>query len=181
MALTRHAHSLLRDHFKDKPKNIAVDATCGNGHDTEFLARLGFQTVIGFDVQQQAIEETSRRLFDNKLEHCQLVQAGHETLNQHINSEIDCIMFNLGYLPHADKNITTNKNSTLDALNQALDLLSKHGLISLMCYPGHPQGAIETNAIEQWIKQLDQYWISQTHLSKSPKPTAPILHLIKAR
>ena len=47
-----------------------------------------------------------------------------------------------------------------------------------MCYPGHPEGAIETTAIKTWMSQLDKQWKVETHLAKSPKPTAPILYTI---
>ena len=41
-----------------------MDATVGNGHDTVFLARLVGETgkVIGFDIQEQAIKNTTERL-----------------------------------------------------------------------------------------------------------------------
>ena len=42
MALTDDAHNLVRTHFANKAKRVAVDATCGNGFDTEFLVELGF-------------------------------------------------------------------------------------------------------------------------------------------
>ena len=64
MALTRLAHQLIKEHFESSGANrgLAVDATCGNGFDTEFLCRLGFKQVIGFDIQARAIEITRHRL-----------------------------------------------------------------------------------------------------------------------
>ena len=43
--------------------DCCVDATVGNGYDTEFLAKLVGETgkVLGFDVQKQAIENTKAR------------------------------------------------------------------------------------------------------------------------
>jgi len=61
MALTRLAHQLVREHFRDKATRLAVDATLGNGHDCKFLVELGFDRIIGFDIQQQAIEQTERQ------------------------------------------------------------------------------------------------------------------------
>ncbi len=61
--------------------DVAIDATVGNGFDTLFLAqRVGSQGLIfGFDIQEQAIASTRKRLAD---EHCQcsvkLYQVGHQ-------------------------------------------------------------------------------------------------------
>jgi hypothetical protein len=89
-------------------------------------------------------------------------------------------MFNFGYLPMGDKEITTEAQSSVAALQAGLDLLSEHCIMSLMCYPGHPAGAQETQAIRDWFVSLNtDDWIVETHLAVSPKPTAPILYLIK--
>ena len=62
MDLTQRTHEIIRTHFTDTSNLIAVDATCGNGHDTEFLCRLGFNKTYGFDVQIQAINTSKERL-----------------------------------------------------------------------------------------------------------------------
>ena len=177
MALTQRTHDIIAEHFANQTGTVAVDATCGNGHDTEFLCRLGFAHVFGFDVQTQAIKQTQMRL-DNAQLNATLIKSGHETIDQHIEQKIDCAMFNFGYLPSADKNITTTKSTSLKALEIVTNKLSQNGLITLMCYPGHPQGAIETDAIKNWMKKLCKDLLVETHLAKSPKPTAPILFTI---
>lgn len=177
MALTQRTHEIIRTHFTDTSNLIAVDATCGNGHDTEFLCRLGFNKTYGFDVQIQAINTSKERLEKAQL-NATLIQLGHENIDQCINEEIDCVMFNLGYLPSADKSITTTEKTSIKALKVVTQKLSTNGLITLMCYPGHPEGAIETTAIKTWMSQLDKQWKVETHLAKSPKPTAPILYTI---
>ena len=178
MALTQRTHEIIGEHFANQTSAVAVDATCGNGHDTEFLCRLGFAHVFGFDVQTQAINATKQRL-DNAQLNATLIKAGHETIDQHVEQKIDCVMFNFGYLPSADKNITTTKSTSLKALEIVTNQLSQNGLITLMCYPGHPQGAIETDAIKTWMAQLGDQWQIETLLAKSPKPTAPILFTLK--
>lgn len=181
MALTQRTHELIRAHFSDKrailTSGIAIDATCGNGHDTEFLCRLGFDTVFGFDVQAAAINATKEHLDQTQLK-ATLIQSGHETIDNHVSAQIDCAMFNFGYLPSADKNITTTTNTSIKALKIVTNKLSQNGLVTLMCYPGHPEGAIETDAIKAWMAQLNTDWKIETHLAKSPKPTAPILFKI---
>lgn len=178
MSLTDDAHALIQSHFQDKGRSLAIDATCGNGHDTAFLIELGFKKVVGFDVQAMAIQAT-RELLGNT-ESVVLIQDSHANLAEHIDDRVDCLMFNFGYLPMGDKEITTEAQSSVAALQAGLDLLSEHGLMSLMCYPGHPAGAQETQAIRDWFASLNtDDWIVETHLAVSPKPTAPILYLIK--
>ena len=178
MALTQRTHQLISKHFAQNSKRVAVDATCGNGHDTEFLCQLGFDEVYGFDIQTQAIHATKERLTQAQL-NATLIESSHENINAHLSKKIDCVMFNFGYLPSADKSITTKSSTSIKALEAVIETLSGNGLISLMCYPGHPEGAIETAAIKAWMDKLNlNDWFIETHLSKSPKPTAPILYII---
>jgi methylase of polypeptide subunit release factors len=179
MAITHVAHQAIRAHFQDRPLEYAVDATCGNGHDTVFLAGLTSKRVWGFDVQSAAIEATQTKLATTGFEHVALIHAGHETMRQYIDQPVDCIMFNLGYLPRSDKTITTEADSSLLALKQATELLNSGGLISLLCYPGHEAGAIETHAVKSWLTTLDpQHWQVTHHTAREPKPSSPILFVL---
>lgn len=179
MGLTRRTHKIVSEHFAERGKGLAVDATCGNGFDTEFLAQMGFEKVLGFDVQDQAIESSRQRLSTAGYTNAQFILDSHENLRLHIHEPIDCAMFNFGYLPNADKNVTTTSSSSVAALDAALSSLSKAGLITLLCYPGHPQGALETETIKAWLLQLSSPWVTETHLASAPKATAPILFVVK--
>lgn len=55
-------HEFLTAHLQ--PGGLYVDATCGNGHDTEFLCRLAGPTgrVLALDIQPAAVENTNTRL-----------------------------------------------------------------------------------------------------------------------
>jgi len=181
MALTDDAHQIIRDHFQDKSKRVAIDATCGNGFDTQFLAELGFKRVLGFDIQEIAISATHERLKQAEINQVELVLASHQLMHRYIDATVDCVMFNFGYLPTGDKAIVTTPENSVAALAVAASLLSPDGLISLMCYPGHPSGAAETHAIRDWFKTLNSQWIVKTHLAVSPKPTAPILYTLRLR
>ena len=181
MALTDDAHRIIRDHFQGNNMGLAVDATCGNGFDTQFLAELGFKRVLAFDIQELAISATQERLKQAKINQVELVLASHQVMNQYIDTTIDCVMFNFGYLPTGDKTIVTTPENSVAALAVASSLLSPDGLISLMCYPGHPSGAAETKVIRDWFKTLNNQWVIKTHLAVSPKPTAPILFTLRLR
>lgn len=186
MAITDDAHQIITQHFDNKEKLLAVDATCGNGHDTAFLLELGFKQVLSFDIQQSALDASKQKLTDLNLKNASLILDSHANMADYIKQPLDCAMFNFGYLPSsnknlADKRITTHASSSLAAIDSAVTALSEHGLISLLCYPGHPAGMIETQAIKDYLKTLDEQWQATTYLASSPKPTAPILFTICKR
>jgi predicted methyltransferase len=143
--------------------DIVVDATIGNGHDTEFLAKLVGSNghVFGFDIQEQALLMTSKRLKEQHLNHqVTLFQHGHEKVKEnipsHLHGHVTGAIFNLGYLPGGDKSIVTKPVSTIDAIQQLLDIMTKEGIIVLVIYHGHPEGAEERDALIQFVKSLDQ-------------------------
>ena len=135
---------------------VAVDATVGNGHDTVFLANLVGETgtVIGFDVQQQAIENTQDKT--ETLHQVQLHQQGHETISDVYTGPIDAAIFNLGYLPGADKQIVTVAETTIIAVEAILTHLKPAGIVCIILYTGHEGGKLEAKAIHEWTAQLDQ-------------------------
>ena len=180
MALTRLAHQLVRDHFVDKEKLLALDLTLGNGHDFLFLLELGFQRVIGFDIQESAIEIVRNKLrqLPDLAARAQLLQTGHENFPDHIDGELDCAMFNLGYLPHGDKSITTLADTSLFAIREAMTRLSSDGLMTVLCYPGHAQGKQELEAISAEFAKRSAGFRIVEHQSSTPKPSSPVLFTI---
>ena len=135
-------------------EDIVVDATMGNGHDTLFLAKLAKQ-VYSFDIQKQALEKTSQRLQEAGLTNVELLLQGHETVDQFVR-EVKAAIFNLGYLPSADKSIITQPQTTLEALDKLCHMLVKGGRIAIMIYYGHEGGDIERDAVMDFVSQLPQ-------------------------
>ncbi len=135
-------------------EDIVVDATMGNGHDTLFLAKLAKQ-VYAFDIQEQALEKTSQRLQEAGLTNAELILQGHETVDQFV-MEVKATIFNLGYLPSADKNIITQPQTTIEALDKLCQMLVKGGRIAIMIYYGHEGGDIERDAVLDFVSQLPQ-------------------------
>ncbi|AEG00986.1 tRNA (mnm(5)s(2)U34)-methyltransferase [Methylomonas methanica] len=167
--------------------DIVVDATVGNGHDTVFLAenvgRGG--KVFGFDVQPQAIQVTRQRIRQLGLDaRVTLFHASHADMAQHIPQQfhgcIQAIMFNLGYLPGADKSVITQTQSTLQAVGAACRLLGAQGVITVTAYPGHAGGDEETHYLTHWLQQLDSADYSvETVFSQHHQAHAPRLFVIK--
>lgn len=126
--------------------DTVVDATAGNGNDTLFLAeKVGSSgQVYAFDIQGEALTVTEERLKQsNLITRVTLIRAGHEELTRYVSNPVSVIMYNLGYLPGSNKQLTTDYSSTLASLEQALGLLKPGGVISIVLYPGHDAGRIE--------------------------------------
>jgi tRNA1(Val) A37 N6-methylase TrmN6 len=184
ISLVNVAHDLIRDILH--PGDIAIDATVGNGHDTLFLAEQTGASgkVYGFDIQQVAIDSTQEKFQQSPLECLTLIHASHADMDikipEHHHEKIRVIMFNLGYLPGGDKSIITLPDSTLTALTIASRILSPNGIITLLAYPGHQGGDLETDQVKSWCEQLDtEQFEVNTIYSTEHKDTAPRLFVIR--
>jgi SAM-dependent methyltransferase len=160
-------------------KDIVIDATCGNGNDTLKLAQLASEgKVYGFDVQRTAIENT-KSLLGNR-ENIHLEVRCHSTFpSDLLPGTVKLIVYNLGYLPKGDKELTTLANTTLDSIKAAIELIMPGGAISITCYPGHPQGAVEQQVLLDYVKTLSpQTWNCCLH-SWINRQSAPNLLLLQ--
>ncbi len=138
-----------------REKDIVIDATVGNGIDTLKLSNIVSKgLVFGFDIQKIALENTEKLLIQNKKNNYKLFLKSHEymyeTLKEY-SSKISMVIFNLGYLPNGDKQITTTTTSTIKAIDDSLKLLNNKGTILIVCYP-HNEGKIESKEIENKYK-----------------------------
>ncbi|MEA5114005.1 MAG: class I SAM-dependent methyltransferase [Geobacteraceae bacterium] len=139
------------------PGDVVVDATCGNGFDTLFLARLVGDggRVWAFDLQAEAIRSAEARLDEaGCLSRVKLVNAGHERLDEYLKEKVRAVVFNLGYLPGVPDGQVTCADSTLAALDRASELLLPGGIITVALYTGHPGGAEEAAMVEKWAAGL---------------------------
>ncbi len=181
------AHAVIGDFLT--PGDIAVDATLGNGHDALFLAQCvgASGQVFGFDIQQQALSKTYQRLLEHDLQtRVTLCLGSHADMLLHIpaawQGRVGAVMFNLGYLPGADKAVITQIDSTLAALNAACNLLAPHAVMTVLAYPGHAGGDVEAESLLDWCKQLDSACFTwELLLSNHDKADAPRLFVIRKR
>lgn len=148
-----------------RPGSWVVDATAGNGHDTEFLAKAVSPDgrVFAIDIQQVAIQATATRLEKaGLLDRVTLIREDHSRMRNvlacGIRSRIDLVCFNLGYLPHGDKAVTTTRESTLSALHEALLLLNPDGALSVIAYRGHAGALEEAEMVERFFTKLPPPW-----------------------
>lgn len=154
--LNRAVHALFAAHVV--PGDRVCDATAGNGHDAEALAALVGPTghLLAIDAQPAAVEATRARLeAAGLLPRCTLVAACHSTLCSLAEpSSLSLVCFNLGYLPGSDKQVVTQPASTVAALAAAACCLQPGGLLTALCYVGHPGGLAEAEAVEAWAAGL---------------------------
>ncbi len=174
--ITDIAHLFLEQHIK--PGDTVIDATCGNGHDTLFLANLVGEkgTVHAYDIQELAILNSKEltKDFSNIIFH----QTSHEFINV---DKIDAVIFNLGYLPSGDKNITTLLSSTKKAILNLINKFetNKKMLILIVVYPGHYEGTKESIWLDEYLTNLDTSFITSKYQPLNQKNAPYILTIEK--
>ena len=176
--LTARAHAWLRPVLA--PGATALDATCGNGHDTMFLARAVAPggSVHAFDLQDVAIERSRRRL-DGAATGAQLhwYHQDHAGLAAELTGvRLNAAMFNLGWLPRSDSDLITTPGSTTAALTAAVALLRPGGRVTIICYRGHAGGASETAAVQAWLERTQACVLARE--PDEPADPAPLLYVL---
>lgn len=160
--------------------DVAVDATVGNGHDTQFLVEQVGPTgeVFGFDVQQEALRRTRQRVDDTPdTAPIDLFHAGHERMLNHLPAEVhgsvSVVMFNLGYLPGSESSCITRPETTLKGVRAAMQGLRSGGVATIVLYTGHDGGAAEADAVREWAAaqpQEDVHVLSYQFLNQNNDP-----------
>lgn len=168
------SHHIIKNYCKSF--DVAIDATLGNGHDCYFLKN-NFRKVYAFDIQEIAVGQ-----YGDKNEDVICICDCHSKIDTYVHENIDCIMYNLGYLPGGDKSVTTTYETTLKSLEVALEKLNSGGIISIAIYHGHNAGSIEKDFILSFLKNLNSktYGV-MTHNFYNRSEKAPILAIIEKR
>jgi glycine oxidase len=183
-SLTQLAHNVVRRIVR--PGDTVIDATAGNGNDTQMLATLVGPTgrTISIDIQQLAIDTTSERLQKSGL-HAELYLADHACELERLKSagvSATAVMFNLGYLPGSDRLIATKGGSTLAAIRSASELMASGGAITIIAYRGHAGGEAESVLVEQLIDQMPEECFETSRIEgDSNNFSSPVLFLIRKR
>lgn len=159
-----------------KPNSVLADFTMGNGHDTEYLCRLVPDgKVYAFDIQKQALDNTSERLKAAGLTNAQLILDSHANAKQYIHTSIDGGLFNLGYLPGGDKSVHTLRQSTLSAITAAIELLNPGAVLVINVYPGHEEGRLEGEMLKEALSVYDKKLFCVTYFRIINSPDAPFI------
>ena len=181
MRVTERAHESVREMVR--PGDHVIDATAGNGHDTLFLARLVGPAgrVTAFDVQEDAISATRTHLLGNGItdERVLLVHGSHSTLRQHVDCPVSVVMFNLGYLPGSAPGCTTTCEETLIALAEGWEILRESGVLSVVCYRGHPGGMEEAAGVVEFAEGLQDQGARVVISGQEDTVAGPFLVIIR--
>ena len=165
------AHHFWNKHLK--PRDWAIDATCGNGHDALFLSSK-VEKLFCIDIQSAAIENTRK-----KVPTALFFQTCHSQLpREALSPNLKLIVYNLGYLPGSDKSLTTSHLTTKQSLELALSILPVGGAISITFYPGHHEGFREFETLRPFLKRLDSKSFSVSIHEWINRLSSPILAFI---
>lgn len=166
------------------PQSYVIDATLGNGHDavfmTDILGRNG--RFFGFDLQPQALTSTKTKLAAATCRvrlFCQNHATMYTTLQQ-FEQHIDCVIFNLGFLPHDTSPLTTLWTTTYSAMIQAIGLLRQRGILIIVSYPGHTEGKEEHSALERLLQRVSsQHFYITTYQQINGCNHPPVVYIIE--
>ena len=175
-----HKHFIL-EHLREG--EVAVDFTMGNGNDTLFLSRTVGETgrVYAFDIQESALDSTRKKLTEESApENYTLICASHHRVREFVKEPIKAGMFNLGYLPGSGKKVvTTMRETTMPAVEAAIDMLLPDGVLIVAIYPGHEEGALEGDMLREYFATLSKYRICASEFRILNSPTSPYFFLIE--
>jgi len=192
--LLRVNHSLIRNVVR--PGDVAIDATCGNGWDSLYLARLLFpharSRLVCIDLQEESIKATRERLSGfvetEGVGHIEFIHGCHSSSfpSDLQPGSVSAYLMNLGYLPGSDSNkrLTTRAQTTLSALQIALPLLRNDGLATIMAYRHDEEAEAELESLRNFASGLDlRLWDVNAHqgLQASAPATGPVLFSIRRR
>lgn len=146
---------VVQEYLKDGA--FAIDATCGNGNDTIALSRMVGPSgrVLAMDVQGEALKTTEERLREQGIGNVELVRDSFVRMEAYCREqEPSAVIFNLGYLPGGDHEITTTAEVTLEGLRAALRILRPGGIAAVTMYSGHPAGEEEKQSVLAFAEAL---------------------------
>ena len=177
MQLLDAAKSFLNGKIKET--DTLVDFTMGNGHDTAYLCSLVPNgRVFAFDIQKQALENTSKLLEDNGYKNAELILDSHANIKKYV-TRFKCGMFNLGYRPGGDKSVTTLTESTLKAVTDGIEIMEKGGVLVISVYPGHAEGEKEGRELYSLLSSYDKIYYSVIQYRMINSPTSPFIYAVE--
>lgn len=161
----------------DGKYEIAIDFTMGNGHDTLTLSKVA-KKVYSFDIQKTALIKTRKLIGD--IDNVELILDGHENFDKYVQ-RFDVGVFNLGYLPQGNHEITTKAVTSLLAIDKAVKCLNEKGHLFIVVYVGHPEGKVESLKIDEYVSSLDHMIYNVALFKMMNKLNAPYVIEVEKR
>jgi len=162
------------------PGDRVIDATAGNGNDTLKLCRAVGETgkVYAFDIQKEALGETQKKLSREKIFWAELIHDSHSNLDKYVEGRVKAVVFNLGYLPGGDHRVQTKYQTTIEAIEKSLSLLSADGFVSVTVYYGKNSGTEEKERVMEYFKKINHKEYTVTVHDFYNRPNNPPLTVI---
>ncbi|MBO5287623.1 MAG: class I SAM-dependent methyltransferase [Clostridia bacterium] len=175
--------NFILSHLKEG--DVCADFTMGNGHDTLFLSTTVGERgrVFAFDIQEMALAST-RSLLEksNAPKNYTLILDSHHNARNYIDCKIKAGMFNLGYLPGSNnKSLTTKRETTLPAVQGAIEMLDSDGILLVAVYPGHDEGKEEGLLLEGYFSTIDRREMSISRFQIINSPTSPYFFIVEKK
>lgn len=171
--ITQIGHLILNNYINKD--TILLDMTLGNGYDSLYFINK-VKHIYAFDIQQIAINNSKILLKDYT--NITYILDNHSNIDKY-NISYDYALYNLGYLPKYNKDITTNYIDTLKSISYLINNNIKGILITI--YPGHKQGLLEEEYILKYIKSLNNYDILKSNLENNFKNKSPYIIFLKRK
>ena len=167
-----------------RPGDFVIDATAGRGRDTAFLCRLVGNSgrVLAMDIQPQAVDATRQYVRQQGFEKMvRVVCDSHQNLLRYAApASAGAVVFNFGYLPGGDHSIFSRGETSVLAIEQALQIVRPGGAVILCLYAGQSNGFEEREQILQFVSTLDtnRYTVvGLTFLNRKTTSPMPVLIL----
>ena len=143
------AHEILAEGVDEQ--SVAVDFTCGGGHDSLFLSKY-VSFVYSYDIQKEALDDAKKLC--SQVSNIKFHHKSHLYFDEDVE-HFDRGIFNLGYYPRGNRNIITNANEVLLTIKKAVEKLNHGGKIVIVCYPGFESGKLEAEQIEKELASFE--------------------------
>lgn len=176
-SISKYSKNMMKLYI-DKSSNV-IDATCGNGIDTEFLAsKVPNGLVYSFDIQKQAIDNAKIRC--KNYNNVKFILDSHTNVHQYISTSVSLAIFNLGYYPGGDLSITTKSTTTITAIDNIIPLLNINGAIIINVYTGHDNHQ-EENDLLHYLKGFDKNKYLINHYNMINLKNSPSVLIIEKK
>lgn len=169
------SHHIIKNFVLNK--EVAIDGTLGNGYDSDFLSE-NFKKVYSFDIQEEACNKYKEKNITN----VDVIHDSHHLFKNYIKENVDCIMYNLGFLPGGNKEVTTMHTTSLKSIECGLEILNSGGIMTICIYRGHNEGKIEESCILDFLKILPKNKFGvMTHAYLNRQENSPLLVIVEKK
>ena len=119
---------------------------------------------------------------ENCPDNCTLICDSHSNVLDYVSEKICAGVFNLGYLPGGGhKEITTLRPTTRKAVEAAISLLDKDAIILIAVYPGHEEGKLEGEMLDEYLRTFDRRKICVSRFQIVNSPTSPFFFAVESK